>query len=151
MKNEYAEQHLRKHVLTELSQLGARLFRVNTGQAWAGKVEKMGTSVFIRDAYPIRMGLVEGGSDLIGWTPIVITPEMLGETVAVFTAIELKVGKLPTTEDQDRFLSRVAEAGGVAGVARSVADAVDLVRAWVAGSPVERAERTTSARASRRG
>ena len=75
-KNEIAEQHLRKAVLMALSGLGARLFRVNTGQAWAGKAEQMGNNVFIHEAYPIRMGLVEGGSDLIGWTPITITQDI---------------------------------------------------------------------------
>lgn len=150
-RNEYAEQHLRKAVLTAISGLGARLFRVNTGLAWAGKAEVHGTTVFIRDAYPVRMGLVEGGSDLVGWTPVVVTPDMVGERVAVFTAIELKVGKTATTEDQDRFLARVAEAGGAATVARSVGDAVDLVRAWLAGTPAVRAHGTTTDRASRRG
>ena len=29
-------------------------------------------------------------SDLIGWTEIIITPEMIGKRVAVFTAIEVK-------------------------------------------------------------
>ena len=150
-RNDVGEQHLRKSVLTAVSGLGARLFRVNTGQAWAGKAEIQGPNVFIRNAYPIRMGLCTGGSDLVGWTPVTITPEMVGMRVAVFTAVELKVGRTATTADQDRFLARVRESGGAAGVARSVADAVDLVRAWVAGSPSERAERTTSARASRRG
>jgi len=151
MKNDVGEEHFRKSALTAVSGLGARLFRVNTGQAWAGKAELQGRNVFIRDAYPIRMGLCTGGSDLVGWTPVTITPEMVGKRVAVFTAVELKIGKLPTTEDQDRFLSRVAEAGGVAGVARSVADALELLRTWVAGSPPGHEHDTTSARASRRG
>jgi len=29
-------------------------------------------------------------SDLVGWTSVVITPEMVGKTVAIFTAIEVK-------------------------------------------------------------
>jgi hypothetical protein len=149
-KNEYAEQHLRKAVLTALSGLGARLFRVNTGMAWAGEVERTGPNVYIRNAYPVRMGLVEGGSDLVGWTPVRVTPEMVGELVAVFTAIELKVGRQPTTEAQDRFLARVAEAGGASGVARTVADAVELVRGWLAGNPPAHAPDTTKRRAARR-
>jgi hypothetical protein len=150
-KNEYAEQHLRKSVLTALSGLGARLFRVNTGMAWAGKAEVQGHNVFIRDAYPIRMGLVEGGSDLVGWTPVTVTREMVGERVAIFTAIELKVGRTATTEAQDRFLARVRGAGGAATVARSVTDAVELVRAWVEGNPAVRVLDTTSDEAHRGG
>jgi hypothetical protein len=130
-KNEVAERHLRNAVLKAVSGMGARLFRVNTGMAWAGRPETYGTAVFIRDAYPIRMGLCEGGSDLIGWTPITITPEMVGQTVAVFTAIELKCGRTATTEAQTNFLAQVSRAGGIATVARGVGDAVALLRAWL--------------------
>jgi hypothetical protein len=151
MKNEIAEQHLRKAVLTAVRGMGVRLFRVNTGMAWAGEAKQAGPDVYIRNAYPIRMGLIEGGSDLIGWTPVTVTQDMVGERLAVFTAVELKVGRTATTEAQDRFLARVREAGGVAGLARSVADAVELLRAWLEGTPPERADSTTSDRTGRGG
>lgn len=55
------------------------LFRNNCGQY---KVESGAI---------IRYGIANpGGSDLIGWTPKTITLEMVGKTVAVFTAIEVK-------------------------------------------------------------
>jgi hypothetical protein len=143
-KNAYAEQHLRNAVLTAISGLGARLFRVNTGLAWIGNVEHLGPdTVYIRNARPIHMGLVKGGSDLIGWIPVTVTPDMVGERIAVFGAIELKMGRQTTTTEQDQFLSAVSAAGGAATVARSVEDAVSLVRAWLAGTPPVRADGTT--------
>ena len=151
--NAHAETHLRNAVLKAVSGMGARLFRVNTGLAWTGRVETYGTAVFIRDARPIRMGLCTGGSDLIGWTPVAITPEMVGSTVAVFTAIELKCGRTAVTEDQRNFLARVAEAGGISTVARGVGDAVAALRAWLGKprreTPPADARDSTSGRADR--
>lgn len=64
----------------------------------------------------MRAGLCEGSSDLIGWTTVEITPEMVGRKVAVFTAVEVKVpGKRPTAE-QVNFLAQVRTAGGIAEV-----------------------------------
>jgi hypothetical protein len=123
------EQTLRKQVQLACSRLGARLFRVNTGRAWAGKARPDPRGgVYIQDAYPIRMGLTTGGSDLIGWTEMTITPEMVGSTLAVFTAVELKTGRLAPTREQTAFLGAVKRAGGLSGVARTVDEAEALVR-----------------------
>ena len=65
-------------------------------------------------------------SDLIGITSIVITPEMVGMTVGVFTAIETKksdwVFRLSDARAvaQAKFHDLVRRAGGLAGFARSV-------------------------------
>lgn len=125
-----SEQALRKQVQIALSRLGARLFRVNTGLAWVGKLHfhQPGVRLVLTEPRPIRMGLATGGSDLIGWTTVTITPEMVGHPVAVFTAIELKTGRLRETREQAVFLDAVRRAGGLAGVARSAEEAVRLVQ-----------------------
>lgn len=66
-----------------------------------------------------------GGSDLIGWKTVTITPEMVGRKVAIFVALELKsdVGKVRFQPGQSEFLKAVTDAGGLGGVARSVEDA----------------------------
>lgn len=69
-----------------------------------------------------------GGSDLIGWTPVTITQDMVGRTVAVFTACEVKSLKGKPTMAQFNFIDAVKRAGGFAGVARSVADLLSIVR-----------------------
>lgn len=95
-----------------------RIFRNNTGMAWAGSAMRDSRGgVFIKDARPLHAGLCEGSSDLIGWTSIEITPAMVGRKVAVFTAVEVKQpGKRPT-ESQQNFLQRIREAGGIGFVA----------------------------------
>lgn len=71
-------------------------------------------------------------SDLIGMTPVVITPEMVGRTLAVFTAIECKRPgwKLTNADErgraQKKFIDLVKDAGGFAGFATS-ADDVDSI------------------------
>jgi protein involved in polysaccharide export with SLBB domain len=43
---------------------------------------------------------------------------MVGTTVAVFTAVEVKTGRVPVTAAQTRFLDAVTAAGGIARVTR---------------------------------
>ena len=123
------EVEVLKRVMVRLSKMGSTVFRQNVGQAWAGSSVKVkGRTVVIEGAMPITMGLIKGSSDLIGWTPVEITQQMVGTKVALFTAIECKRSEggrlLP---DQERFINRVKEAGGVAGVANSEDAAADII------------------------
>ena len=72
----------------------------------------------------IRYGIASpGGSDLIGWRSVVVTPEMVTGRIVQFVAIEVKDRGVPTNP-QESFLGIVAGAGGRAIVAWSVEDAV---------------------------
>jgi hypothetical protein len=81
------------------------------------------------DGRLVRYGLgqsgasrVVGTSDLIGWRSRVITPDMVGQTIAQFVAIEVK-DRGRATPEQLTWLDAVTRAGGLAGVARSPDDA----------------------------
>lgn len=75
----------------------------------------------------VRYGLGNGSSDLIGMRSIVIGPEHVGMTIAQFVSLEVKrPGKKPTDE-QASWLVMVRDMGGVAGVARSVDDAKEIL------------------------
>jgi hypothetical protein len=109
------ETALLSRLLVRASQLGMRVWRNNCGQ--------------LKDArgHFVRYGVANpGGSDLIGWTSVVVDASMVGRRIAVFTAIEAKVGRNTTTEAQDHFLHVVRNAGGIACVARQVSD-IDAV------------------------
>lgn len=81
-----------------------RIFRNNTG------------AVTTADGRFITFGLCKGSSDLIGWTEVEITADMVGQKLAVFTAIEVKKkGKKPTAQ-QVQFIKIVNAAGGIAKV-----------------------------------
>lgn len=71
-----------------------------------------------------------GGSDLIGWKPVTITPDMVGSTIAVFTAVEVKGPHGKPTPAQINFIDAVTKAGGFAGIARSVADLMAIVNRY---------------------
>jgi len=120
------ESFLIKEIQLTLSR-AMRLFRNNTGVAWAGKVVKRSRKTLtIENPRPLHAGLVQGSSDLIGWTTVDVTPEMVGRQIAVFTAAEVKTGASKPTEKQIKFLQAVRASGGIAGVVRSVED-VNLI------------------------
>ena len=70
----------------------------------------------------IRCGLCPGSADLIGWRSITITPDMVGNRVAQFVAIEVKTPAGRVSQPQVHFLDRVKSAGGHALVVRSEDD-----------------------------
>lgn len=126
-----------------------RLFRQQSCMAWAGKarrVSKVETvkmapgDVLIRGAFPIRFG-VPGMSDLGGRQTVVVTPGMVGKRIAVYVAIEVKTPDGIVEDDQARFIAEAIEAGALAGVARSVRDAANIL----AGTPGGTAEPTNGA------
>jgi hypothetical protein len=94
----------------------ATLFRNNVG------ARKLDDGTFLR--YGVGG---KGGPDIIGLRSIVVGPQHVGRVMAVFVAIEVKTPEGRTTPEQDHFLKVVAEAGGLAGVARSEQDAFDAV------------------------
>jgi len=76
----------------------------------------------------IRYGVGNpGGSDLIGWTPVLITHDMVGGMLGVFTAVEVKAPRGKPTEAQLNFIRQVQLGGGIAGIARSTQDALALL------------------------
>lgn len=77
----------------------------------------------------VTFGLAKGSADLIGWRTVVVTPEMVGQRIAVFTSIEVKTTTGRLTPAQHAWLGVVRGAGGIAGVARSVADAHAILQA----------------------
>lgn len=131
-----SEKDIMQAGMVRASQLGHRLFRNNTCMAWAGQVirPKRLTSymlsesdVIIKNARPIHAGLCPGSSDTIGWTTKIITPEMVGQKIAQFTACEFK-DKGGVTGEQVLFISAVTNAGGKAFVARSIEDVVENMK-----------------------
>lgn len=72
-------------------------------------------------------------SDLIGGTPMLITPDMVGRTVLVFTAIECKAEGWELRpgdkrgQAQWRFIDIILRAGGFAGFARSPTEALAVI------------------------
>lgn len=112
------ETDLLRAIQLAASPLSMRLFRNNCGslQDATGRWVKYGV------ANP-------GGSDLIGWTTVTITPEMVGQQIAVFSAIEVKTLKGKASSQQLQFIRAVQDSGGIAGVARSIQNLNEIINA----------------------
>ena len=76
----------------------------------------------------VQFGLAKGSSDLIGFKTIKITPEMIGQDLAVFTSIEVKTNTGQLSKNQHNWLQAVKKAGGITGVARTVRDALEILK-----------------------
>ena len=106
------ERDIQAQILLALSHGPTRLLRVNAGVAWQGTViERTQQRLVLARPYAIRLA-APGVSDLIGWTD-----------GGRFVAIEVKAPRGRLTDEQAAFIELVRRSGGLAGVARSVADA----------------------------
>ena len=110
------EQTIQQHIRLACSIGSCRLFRNNTGT--------------LRDinGRPVSFGLCKGSADLIGWRTVTVTPEMVGQQIAVFTSIEVKAASGRIRPEQQQWLNAVEAAGGIAGIARSVGEAMDILQ-----------------------
>lgn len=99
------ESDIQRLIMLALSEAGCLIFRNNVG------VLKNAAGI------PIRFGLAIGSSDLIGIAP-----------GGRFLAVEIKTPTGKATPEQIRFIEAVRARGGIAGIARSPQDALDLLR-----------------------
>lgn len=81
----------------------------------------------LNDSKMALVAWLPGGSDLIGFTQVTVTPEMVGKRIAIFTAIEGKTKKLKATKEQQNFINQVRLSGGLAGVARNLEEAQTIL------------------------
>ena len=132
-----------KQFLVEYSKLGSRLFRNNVGTGYAGHfilraarpmsvLLQAGDSI-IRNARILRAGLCVGSSDLIGWTKITITQDMVGREMAIFTATEIKTKLVKVTKEQQNFISVVNASGGIGVIAHEFSDVSTAVDNFILG------------------
>jgi len=107
-----SEANIQNQILAAIgSRADCRLFRNHVGR--------------VQDAHGRwhTFGLCPGSADLIGWRAVTITPEHVGQTLAVFLSIEVKTPTGKPRPEQLRWLKAVQAHGGIGMVARSVAEA----------------------------
>lgn len=125
------ESAVASHIRLAAARLGLSLWRNNSGACTdqSGRVIRYGLG---NDS--ARLNKVIKSSDFIGITPVVITPDMVGQTIGVFTAVETKAEGWKYSPSDERAVAQaqfhaiVRQAGGIAGFATSVDDFVALVR-----------------------
>lgn len=110
------EQEIQNAIMAELSD-EARLFRTNAGKMWQGDISHLRTGeIVLRNIRAVK-GLPKGHSDLAG--------VRIGDGRAVYIEVKTPTGKV--RPEQENFLRRMREAGALAGVARSVEDAMRIL------------------------
>lgn len=114
-----SEAAIQQEIRLAAGPAGSTLFRNNSG-AYKDDSGRM-----------VRYGVASpGGADLIGWTPVQITQDMVGRTVAIFTAVEVKKPGGRVTPAQQQFIDAVTRAGGFAGIAHSVEEFQSIVQRY---------------------
>jgi hypothetical protein len=85
----------------------------------------------LADGRRITVG-VPGMSDLIGWKSVVLTQDMVGQRVAIYTALEIKTPGHRTNKDrlekQLAFIATVKQHGGLAAMCESVEEAMEVLK-----------------------
>ena len=114
-----------------------RIFRNNTGSAWIGasikftkhqSVNVEAGDVLVKQGRFFTAGLCVGSSDLIGIKSVEITPDMIGQKIAIFTAIEVKQPNGRVSKEQTNFINMVNSLGGIAFIARSDDEAKSFLK-----------------------
>lgn len=104
------------------------IFRANVGSAWAGMVvNKTRDTVTLKNYRPFSTGLPNGFPDLFGFRTVTITPDMVGQTIAVFCGLEIKTARGRVRDDQVKMLGFLQQSGCRAGIARSTEDAKKIL------------------------
>lgn len=112
------ESNIAREILIAASKAGHRLFLNPRGQGWIGHlVSIVEGTVTLRGARKVTFGVgPDGASDLIGWT-------LDGK----FAALEIKTENGAIRDGQEEFCAAVREAGGRAGIVRSVDEALAVL------------------------
>lgn len=125
-----SEDEIQQLIRIEAAKFSSVLFRNNTGV------------LPDQNGRPVRYGLCNESaaqnknlksSDLIGIIPITVTHDMVGKTIGVFVAIEVKKEKWKFKGDeretaQLNFINWVKKLGGFAGFASSIDDLKEIIR-----------------------
>ena len=124
MVEQKAESVVQQEIQIGAKHFGCTLMRNNCGSAFdqTGRLVRYGLGN-VSKQHQERMA----SSDLIGITQVVVTPEMVGMTIGVFTAIEVKKEEWNPAKTLDKrevaqnnFMHWVRLNGGLAGFANSV-------------------------------
>lgn len=125
------EKQVQELIQLEASKMGAKLF-INTSGAFkdnTGRLVRFGLG-------HVRKNQEFKSSDLIGFMPVEITPDMVGKKLPVFMAIECKKPDWKPTNSlreagQKIFIDVVKNNNGIASFVNSVETFIETVKSYV--------------------
>lgn len=118
-----SEDEIQQLIQIEAAKNNSRILRNNSGalKDATGRTVRFGLGNVSK-----KINETFKSSDLIGFTKVTITPDMVGKTIAIFTAVEVKKEVWTFNPDdkrevaQNNFIEWVKTAGGYAGFANSI-------------------------------
>lgn len=126
-----SEELIQQNIRLDAARSGIDLWRNNVG-ACVDATGRMVRYGLLNDSK--RLNEQYKSSDLIGVRPVLVTQDMVGSVLGVFTAIECKASAWtprlsdPHTMAQRRFHGLVIGHGGFAGFAQTVGEARRIMR-----------------------
>lgn len=112
------ETKLMRLIMVALTQADCLVFRNETSGAYVGRViHKDARIVTLANSQMMTFGLCVGSSDIIG----------IHKPTGRFLAVEVKTKTGRASKEQINFIEQVRAANGIAGLARSVQEALDLL------------------------
>lgn len=129
-----SESVAQQQIRLTLARIGAQAWRNNSGACTdeSGRLIRYGLA-----NESAQLNAVVKSSDIISVVPVTITPEMVGRTVGVFTAIECKRPGWHLTpgdkrgQAQQKFIDIVVSAGGMGGFATGPDDVSAIISGWI--------------------
>lgn len=121
------EQSIQNSILIAMGQAGAYGLRVNSGSFWGGEILSYKDNMLLLKNPTKVQGAPAGTSDIVGCKPTLITPQMVGKTIGVFVAIEVKKPTKNAEEHQENYLMMMRSRGAITGVAKSPEDVVRIL------------------------
>lgn len=113
-----------------------RFWRNNAGLAWAGvPIRLKAGQVFkaapgdllLKNGHPVKLGPA-GIADIMGVIAVTITPDMVGQTIGVITALEGKTLTGEQRKAQEAFEATIKRYGGHYYIFRSPDEALAIVQ-----------------------
>jgi len=112
------ETKLMRLIMVALTNADCLVFRNECAGAYVGRViHKDDRIVTLQNAVLMTFGLCVGSSDIIG----------IHRKSGRFLAVEVKTSTGKPTKEQLNFIEQVRAANGIAGIARTVQEALDLL------------------------
>jgi hypothetical protein len=110
-------REIENRILSELPP-NKRLFKINAGMGWCGKIVKhTGNVIILKNPRPLHAAPA-GWPDLCGWETVEITPEMVGQKIPVFCMEEVKAGNDTLKPAQKKMKKLFEKMGGVFMIVR---------------------------------
>jgi hypothetical protein len=124
-----SESQLYGEILRALSRDATRLFRQQSGLLWSGQViSHSHNRLILANPRAVRVG-TPGIADLGGLTSVIVTPDMVGQRIAIDVQLEVKYGRGRATAEQANYIAAMQALGGRAGIVRSVEEAQRIILA----------------------